>query len=278
MIELKKLRTELKDKLCKNGMNDADADLSLILMDVLKINKTQLVMGERKITDAEMEEIFLKTDRLIDGEPVRYITGKTEFMSLEFSVKSGVLIPRADTETLVESVIKRLDKDKKISVADFCCGSGCIGISLAYYMKNADVTAIDISEIAISVTKENAEKNGVTDRVEVKRLDIMNEMPEKVFDCIMSNPPYIESETIDTLDASVREREPRLALDGGVDGLDFYKRIASDARLKEGGLLALEIGYNQGESVREILAQNGYRDIELVCDIEGRDRVLLARR
>lgn len=273
-MKLKDLRCELLKQLKNSELDTPEADISVILKHILKIDKTQLVLGEREITDSEYAIIKRSVERLESGEPVQYIVGHCEFMSLDFIVKPGVLIPRADTEVLVETVLSEIPSS---SVgADFCCGSGCIGISLAYYTPDIFINCIDVSATALSIAKENAEKNGVADKIEFLNMDLLNEMPSRTFDFIVSNPPYIRTDVIPTLNHSVRESEPRLALDGGDDGLVFYRRISKKAPLKYGGLLAFEIGYDQGTEVSDILIENGYKDIRVIKDIEGRDRVVTA--
>ncbi len=275
VIKLNYLRSEFSAELKKCGLSDFAADLNLIFMNVLSIDKTQLVLGERVISDDELSALRSCIDRLKQGEPVAYIIGHSEFMSLDFIVKKGVLIPRADTEILVEAVIKRLDNARPLSVGDFCCGSGCIGISIAHYLSNALVTFVDISETALEITQKNAEINGVLNRTSLTKADLTESMPSGTFDCVVSNPPYIRSDVIPALDAKVRNFEPALALDGGADGLDFYRRLSKSAPLKNGGLLAFEIGFDQGDAVCEILKQNSYDNIELLKDLENRDRVVL---
>lgn len=277
VMNVKTLRAELSALLKKSNINEFDANLILIFTHVLKITKTQLVLGEREITPEEEKSIRNCVKRLINGEPVHYITGRCEFMSLDFITKPGVLIPRADTEVLVDAVMQRLDSKKHISITDLCCGSGCIGISLAYYMPNISVTCIDVSNTALDIAKKNADLNNVSDRIKFLNMDITQHMPEFCSDCIVSNPPYIKTEVISTLSPAVKNNEPLIALDGGSDGLDFYRIIAENAKLKKGGLLAFEIGYDQGDDVINILKQNGYADIELLQDIENRNRVVLGR-
>ena len=276
VMKLKQLRTELSAMLKEKGIDSPDADISVILMHLLKLDKTQLVLGDRLISDEEYSLILTNIQRLTDGEPVQYITGFCEFMSLKFITRPGVLIPRADTEILVEAVLDRLDKNA--SVADFCCGSGCIGISLAHYAPDISVTALDISDDALTTAKENAALHGVSDKVKFINTDILRSIPDAEYDCIVSNPPYIRSDVIEALDPKVRDMEPRIALDGGDDGLIFYRRIAEHAPLRNGGLLAFEIGFDQGTAVCNILNDNGYNNIELLQDIENRDRVVLATK
>lgn len=245
-----------------------------IVMSVLGIDRTQLITeGKRKLDEKEVNAVNGCLQRRISGEPLQYILGGCEFMSLPFYVESGVLIPRADTETLAEEIIKIAKPNAKI--LDICCGSGCIGISLASFIEKAAVTMLDISDKAIEVTAKNAKLNNVTGRVTVKKCDILSEYPDKKYDIIVSNPPYIETAVIDALQTEVKDHEPRLALDGGEDGLVFYRRITDIApqMLNENGILAFEIGFNQGAAVKELMKSN-FKDIKIIKDLTGNDRVV----
>ena len=253
-------------------------DVDLIIADILDIDKTALLMGDVEVGDESLKKIYNGLERLKSGEPVQYIIGKCEFMSLPFQVGKGVLIPRADTEILVETLLKRLDTQKPLYIADVCCGSGCIGISLAHYLKNVEVLLADISDTALEITQRNAEKNGIGGRYEICKIDVLKEFPCGEFDCIVSNPPYIRTDVIDKLDKNVRDFEPRLALDGGTDGLRFYRKIAANAKLKSGGILAFETGYDQGKEVANILEDSGFRNIEVITDIEDRERVVIGTK
>lgn len=276
-MNVKELRHSVKRFLEIKNCNYCDADITLILTKGLNISKTQMLIGDKLVSSEEEDAVYKYAERLALGEPVQYIVNECEFMSLPFYVKSGVLIPRADTEILVEAVIDRLDNNAKLAVADLCCGSGCIGISIAKYMKNIQMHFYDVSGTAICVTNKNAE-NLIGERdYSVTQMDLINDFPTECFDCVVSNPPYIESSEIDNLDKKVKCFEPKEALDGGNDGLTFYERIASAVRLKNGGIIGFEIGYNQGEAVSKILQRNGYSHIEVLKDIEDRDRVVIAR-
>lgn len=274
-MKLKELRAQIIDRLKLSKSNSPETDAGLILMHVLGINKTQLLLGEVSVADEDILKIIHMADRCAGGEPVQYITGKCEFMSLPFTVAPGVLIPRCDTEILVEEVINRLNHNLHLSVADLGCGSGCIGISLAHYMKNISVISVDISDVALKISKQNADYNNLSDRIEFLKLDISRQPLPYSVDCIVSNPPYIRSDVIRTLDTNIKDYEPLSALDGGLDGLDFYRKITDMAKLNPGGLLAFEIGYDQGKAVSDILAENSYINIEIIKDLEGRDRVVL---
>ncbi len=207
------------------------------------------------------------------GVPVAYILGEKEFMGLTFRLNPDTLIPRPDTECLVERIIeKNISSAPKI--LDLCTGSGCIGISLAHFIRESNVNLTDIADGAIVAAKENAALNKVADRAEVFRLDVLNDEIEGEYDIIVSNPPYIKSEIMKTLEVS--EFEPHLALDGGEDGLIFYRTIAKKAynALKKGGMLAFEIGYDQGKDVENLL--KNFACVELFKDYGNNDRVIIA--
>lgn len=270
------------DELVRNAAaqltDNARFEAEQIVMKALDIDRTQLLINGKKT--AGKNDINAVNEMLVrrkNGEPLQYILGECEFMSLPFYVESGVLIPRADTETLVETVIEEAKSDAKI--LDICSGSGCIGISLAHYIKDATVTMLDISDKAMNVSEKNIALNGVQDRVTVIKCDILNEIPQGEYDVIVSNPPYIETAVIDKLQTEVKDYEPRLALDGGGDGLVFYRRITDTApqMLNENGILALEIGFDQGKSVSELMKKN-FEDIKVTKDLAGNDRVVIGRK
>ncbi len=212
-------------------------------------------------------------EKRAEGIPVAYILGEKEFMGLTLRLNSDTLIPRPDTECLVEKIIeKNLFSSPKI--LDLCTGSGCIGISLVHFIKGSFCDLTDISDNALKMAKENAEINGISDRTNVFWLDILSDQIPKGYDIIVSNPPYIESDVVKTLEVS--RYEPKRALDGGFDGLDFYKAIAEKAytALEKGGMLALEIGYNQGESVKALLKD--FSEVQVYKDYGNNDRVIIA--
>ncbi len=272
-MKVRELRRLLTDYLCDVEYETADA--LIIITDTLKIDKTALLIGEREVSPDEEKAVFERAKRLKNGEPVQYIVGRCEFMSLPFYVEDGVLIPRSDTEILIETLLERLSKDKPLSLIDMCCGSGCIGISLAHYMKNINLSMCDVSDVAIRIAGKNGE-NLIKDReYKIFKMNLLEDFPYEEYDCIVSNPPYIKTEVIDSLEKKVKGFEPHLALDGGVDGLKFYNRIAKEAKLKKGGILAFEIGFDQGINVAEILNEQGYEKVEVIKDLEGRDRVVL---
>ena len=253
-------------------------EAELILCHILNMNMTELILNRNKILSDIEEERYLKSvKRRKSGEPVQYIIGSSEFMSLEFLVDNNVLIPRSDTETLVENVIDIL-KDKNASVLDIGTGSGCIGISLLKYCPKITAECVDISSKALEITQKNAEKNGVLDRIKLTQMDILKEIPDGKYDVLVSNPPYIRPDVIEGLECQVKDFEPYQALYGGEDGLLFYKRITDIAPLvlNRDGILAFEIGYDQGESVSGLLKAN-FSDIEIIKDLCDNDRVVLGK-
>lgn len=214
--------------------------------------------------------------------PLQHLTGRQGFMGLEFKVNEHVLIPRQDTETLVERVLKE-QKDRDISLLDICTGSGCIAVSLAALGGYQSVTAVDISKEALKVAEENrdrilGEEKGRLRLIESDMFAALNQ--DEPFDVIVSNPPYIPVQVIDGLEPEVRDHEPRLALDGDQDGLKFYRILAAEcmARLKPGGAVYMEIGYDQGEEVTKLFDKAGFKDLEVIRDMAGLDRVVRAIR
>lgn len=265
------LRSKLRSEL---GENEHEADW--IIAHVTKMSQEDFIKNPREISDEELKEIESIVKRRISGEPLQYILGETEFMGMPFKVNELTLIPRQDTETLVETVVNKI-KNKKLRVLDIGTGSGCVGISIAKLCKNAQVTLLDYSDSILEVAKDNAEMNGV--QVEIERCDILEEIPEGKYDVIVSNPPYIETDTIFSLDNIVSSYEPVEALDGGFDGLMFYQRIAELAPdiMEDNSFVAFEIGYNQGESVTEILDESDFSAIKVIKDPCGNDRVVTGK-
>lgn len=272
-MTIKELRTEITKMLLHS--DEASADASIIIMHSLGIDKTRLILGNAQVSDSDYKKVLALAERAAGGEPVQYIVGECEFMSLPFKIKKGVLIPRPDTEVLVEAVTDRLNLTESPQICDICCGSGCIGLSLVRYLPTAFATLLDISSTAVEVSTENARSLNLSSRCKILTSDITKDPIEGEFDCVVSNPPYIKTEVIETLDRKVVGFEPHLALDGGDDGLDFYRIISQKAPLKPKGLLAFEIGFDQGDAVSKIMNDLGYTHIEIIKDIENRDRVVL---
>ncbi len=265
----------------KNENIDAPKNKARILLQsTLKKSREYLMIYDNKeIENNERDKYIKNVKRLILGEPLQYITGKQEFMKLNFLVTKDVLIPRADTEILVENVIKLAENIPNPVILDLCTGSGAIAVSLAKYIRNVHICAVDISSKALQIAKKNAELNGVKNNIEFVESNLFDKIKDKKFDIIVSNPPYIETNTIKTLPKDV-QNEPKIALDGGKDGLDFYRKISENGYkfLNRQGYLCLEIGYNQRIKVKEILEkQKRYININCLKDLCENDRVIVAQ-
>lgn len=263
-------------KILKNNQIDDANMISKILMSyVLKKTREYLIINDKEELTIENEQKYWKNiEKVANGYPIQYITHQQEFMKLDFYVDDNVLIPQPDTEILVEEAIKRCNGNEKI--LDLCTGSGAIAISLAVNIDRAKITASDISKKALEI----AEKNAVRNNVKVNFIESnLFEKIEGKFNIIVSNPPYIESKVIDELSKDV-QCEPKLALDGGEDGLDFYRKIVIEAPrfLKDKGHLIMEIGFDQKKKVMELLNKTQkFENIECVKDLSGNDRVICAR-
>lgn len=258
----------------QQAVGEAELDARLLLEYVCKTTRSDLYAHpEREITHEEFDQYVYITKKRGSHIPLQYLTGVQEFMGLPFLVNSNVLIPRQDTEILVEEAMLRLHDGMRI--LDMCTGSGCILLSLLNYSNGCEGIGADISDKALDVAKKNAERLNLT--AQFVQSDLFAGISGK-FDMIVSNPPYIQTGCMDTLMEEVREHEPHAALDGGADGLDFYRRIILDAAkyLYRGASLLLEIGYDQGTAVENLLQEAGYTDIERKKDLAGLDRVVLA--
>lgn len=256
-------------------------DAQLILAKILKVDKLFVMTNINQEVSDSIEKKFINDILLrTKGMPVQYIIGSQEFMGLEFKVNNCVLIPRADTEILIEQVLQSVKSDKEYKILDIGTGSGCISISLAKYIKDSQIYSADISKSAIEVAGQNAKTHNVEDKIKFFVGNIFEPIGNNIkFDIIVSNPPYIPTDTIQTLDVNVKQYEPGLALDGGADGLDFYRDIISNAKnyLVSEGMIFLEIGYDQAQSVIKLLKQNDFADINIVKDLAGCDRVVKAK-
>lgn len=259
-------------------IDDPAKEARLLLGHVLGCRPIEvLTRYDDQPTDAERQQFRELIKRRTDGCPVAYLVGIKDFYLLTFEVTPAVLIPRPDTETLVQSGVDYLKGKPTPTVLDLCTGSGCVGVSIAHQVKAARVTATDISPEACAVAVRNAARNGVSDRVTVLTGDLFDPLPPAArFSLIVCNPPYISPSEIEALDPGVRAFEPRLALDGGPDGLNFYRRIASAAAgwLAPGGCLMTEVGWTQDAAVRELFASSGLISLGSVKDMGGRWRVV----
>ncbi len=252
----------------------------ILLAHTLKVDRIKLFMElDRPLQKDELSEFKALIQRRMQFEPTQYLTGFKDFYNRRFSVDPRVLIPRPETELLVEGVLQLLPKDAPSRVLDLCTGSGCIGITIAAERPQASVWVTDLSKGACEVAAANAEKHQVASRVSVLQGDLFAALPAGVrFDLVVSNPPYIKRADLPGLQKEVRQ-EPTQALDGGTDGLAFARAIAEGAHaaLKPGGWLALEIGDEQGEAVRQVLTRSGYHAVRVDKDLSRLDRLAFAQ-
>ena len=254
------------------GVPDVKTDAWLLFEYVAKIDRNYYYTYiDEEITEQTLAEYECALKKRAERIPVQYITGETEFMGLPFKVNSNVLIPRQDTETLVEEALKVIRPGMK--VLDMCTGSGCIIISIMHFAKEIEGFASDISRHAINLAKENAKMNNVS--VTFETGDLFDHIRGN-YDVIVSNPPYIRTEEIPKLMPEVQNFEPVQALDGKEDGLYFYRRIVEEAKeyLNPNGFLLFEIGYDQGEEVSELMENAGYKNVKVIKDLAGNDRVV----
>lgn len=299
-MKLRDILEEGKELLSKNKIEDADNDATEILLNLLDMDMARFIFEldddlEKKYGTSSISNLISEFDELISARakhyPLQYILGETYFMGLRFSVDRDVLIPRADTEVLVEKVMAD-NQDKNISILDMCTGSGCIAVSLSAVGNYKLVVGTDISDEALEIAAKNADEliidNDVDDEMNkhiyflksdmFKGLNKLNDkLGISTFDIITVNPPYIKTDDIKKLQIEVRDYEPRLALDGDKDGLKYYKEIANEAKnyLNEAGKIYLEIGFDQANDVKKIFENKGYTHIETVKDLGGNDRVII---
>ena len=294
---VKEMLTMGEKQLMDSDIADATRDCKILYCYMMDIPFSKIILEYQEVLqDRLCDKYFELIDRRSKGEPVQYIMGCQEFMGLEFIVNENVLIPRQDTETLVEDALEIINtgtlcgedmdvKRKEWDILDLCTGSGAIGVSLARIANKVNVTCSDISEGAIKVAKENAQKHGLAKSMKFEQGDLFKpfnkHFHKQKFDMIISNPPYIKSSVIPTLQKEVCEHEPLSALDGGESGLDFYERIVSGvgSHLKKGGVLLMEIGNDQGEAVSGLLSRNGeFTSIRVLRDLAQRDRIVFAKK
>lgn len=271
------------EELQQAQIEEAKLDARLLLEYACGTDRnTLLAHGEREVTARENDDYVNLISERKKHIPLQHLTGIQDFMGLEFYVNSNVLIPRQDTEILVEEVMRHLHDG--MHILDMCTGSGCILLSLLYYSNDCTGAGVDISEKALETARRNAEKIKAKKREEEKtelhvdfiQSDLFENLNPGLFDIIVSNPPYIRSDVIDTLMPEVKDHEPLMALDGKKDGLFFYREILKQAGnyLTRGGGLFFEIGYDQGQAVQELMSAAGFTEVEVIQDFAGLDRIV----
>ena len=275
MVAMSSLYAEMNTKL-KASDRYEPSDIDWIIATVLDKNRAEVKLV-RCVSQKDAREILRACERRAKGEPLSSIFGWVEFYGLRFDVNKKVLSPRMETEILVEQVLKKIEEFDAESVLDLCTGSGAIAVTLAKYSKSK-IYASDISKQALSVAEANARKNEV--KVEFCQSDLLKDLKKgRKYDIIVSNPPYIKTGDLDKLDFEVRKYDPRLALDGGEDGLDFYRKIIEDAKkkLNKRGWLFFEVGKGQAEQVTALMQANGYESVQAVKDYNKIERVIYGR-
>ena len=260
---------------------DARRDVALLLGFVLNRDRAFLIANDdRNLSDEEIERFFELIERRASGEPIQYITGRQEFFGLGFEVNENVLIPRPETEILVEAAIEILREKENPYFCDVGTGSGCIPISILANLENAKAVAVDISSGALAVARKNAEKHRVAERIEFYESDVFAVFQNPKFDLIVSNPPYIPNKDLPDLPREVREHEPHAALFGGAVGTEIVERLLTDAPkfLTENSYLMFEIGFAQDEAVRATVDPNVWQLREILPDLQGIPRIVVLQR
>lgn len=261
-----------------NNIQEPNLKSRLLMQYILnKPRQYMLIHDNEELTNKQEKAYLENIEKMIKGVPLQHITHSQEFMKMNFYVNENVLIPRPDTEILVEEVINIAKKTNAKKILDLCTGSGAIAISLAKYIENSQITAVDISEEALRIAKLNAVNNNVEDKITFVKSDLFENIVKEKYDIIVSNPPYIKKDFIKKLDKEVQQ-EPYIALDGGYDGLDFYRKIISEGYqyLKFKGYLCMEIGYDQKQEVFDIIkSQEKYSNTYSKIDLGGNDRIVV---
>ncbi|MBE6903607.1 MAG: peptide chain release factor N(5)-glutamine methyltransferase [Ruminococcaceae bacterium] len=277
MINAKEAFLKASTELKENGIENSTYEVREIFKELLKLNPFDIDFAQKELSQSQEDLLNDAVNRRKMHEPLQYILKKWEFMSLDFNVRSGVLIPRQDTETLVECALEVVKQNNFTQCADLCTGSGCIGISLCHYSKGLFTQGYDISDAAIELATENAFLNSC-DRFIAKKHDVLLSAIGK-YDIIVSNPPYIKTQVISSLQSEVKDYEPHLALDGGESGYEFYKAIIPlwKNALNKGGYMCFECGEGQAEEIVKLFEVNGFSQIRTFKDYNKIDRVISAK-
>ena len=278
-ITYNNLYLDLRQRFHRAGMADPTLEARELVCCAAGKSREELTRDGRLYVPAAVEQQVQRlAQRHLDGEPVAYLIGEWEFYGLPLDISESVLIPRPDTEVLVERALARLQSAAEPRVLDLCAGSGCVGLALAKHLPGSRVTLGELDEGALRICRQNIRRNDLTGRVAAMQMDALEKPPVHLgeFDAIVSNPPYIPDGDIAGLDVSVRDYEPHLALKGGADGLDFYRDITRlwTAALRVGGRLLFEVGIGQADQVLRIMRSVGFGDLEITPDLNGIPRVV----
>lgn len=267
----------------EKGIESARTNAELLLANIIGCKRLELYLSfDRPLSETELQKYREQIKRRGSFEPLQYITGKVEFYGLELKVNPSVLIPRPETELLVENILNQFSKEKKPIILDIGCGSGNIAIALAANLPAAKIVSTDVSAEALKVAEENSERHKVSDRIKFVKHNILvndlNNFPK--FDCVVSNPPYVSKESFSSLQREIKDFEPRIAVTDNSDGYTFFRTIIEKARakLKEDGKLFFEIAQGQSEEVQEIMMKNNYINIGVIKDYQNIDRVIFGEK
>lgn len=279
-MKIKDLILKATNILKENDIESYNLDSRLLLAHVLGKDKLYILVNiDEEVSLEDEKKFFDLVEMRRENMPMQYILGHVEFMGMEFIVKEGVLVPRGDTEILVEEVLENIDEKEDIDVIDLCCGSGAIGLALAHFRSNIHVDLVDLYPVPEEVTNINMKRFELESRTSFIKSDLLEEIKiqGKKYDILVSNPPYIQDEEVGRLMDDVKNYEPHTALCGGKDGLDFYRRIIIDAPsvLKGKKILAFEIGYDEGIQVKTLMENVGFKNVIVKKDLAGLDRVVI---
>ena len=284
---IQKLLNWITEHFTEKGLDSPRLSAELLLSHVVGLKRIELyTQFDKSVSKEQLDKLHNLIKRAAQNEPIAYLVGKTEFYSLELNVTADCCIPRPETELLVERAIEFLrTRSGTQLVYDLCTGSGCIAIAIAKNFPDADIIATDISDAALNIAAKNIEKHQLNKRIKLLCGDLFEPLVPQLdvdkFDLIVCNPPYVSSAEFEKLDKNVKDYEPKLALFAGDDGLDIYRRIVEkvDAFLKPDGALMLEIGYSQGQAVRELLEQTGaFAEIKIEKNFHDNDRIAIAKK
>ncbi len=281
VLEAIRLSTDYLDK---KGIESPRTNAELLLASILNCDRLKLYMSfERPLSEIEKQSYRELIQRRGKFEPLQYITGKTDFYGAEFDISPDVLIPRPETEFIIEALVSRLDNGAPLRILDIGCGSGVIPVTLARFFKNAEIKSIDINPSALQCAKKNASKMNVEEMITFELLDILSPEAENSInghDIIISNPPYVSQKEFSKLQEEIVKYEPRLAVTDEGDGLTFYRRISAlaSAKLNSGGMLVFEMGMGQSEEIKRMFEQHGFSNIEIIKDLQKIDRIILGRK
>lgn len=279
-MKIKDLILKATNILKENDIESYNLDSRLLLAHVLGKDKLYILVNiDEEVSLEDEKKFFDLVEMRRENMPMQYILGHVEFMGMDFIVKEGVLVPRGDTEILVEEVLENIDEKEDIDVIDLCCGSGAIGLALAHFRSNIHVDLVDLYPVPEEVTNINMKRFELESRTSFIKSDLLEEIKiqGKKYDILVSNPPYIQDEEVGRLMDDVKNYEPHTALCGGKDGLDFYRRIIIDAPsvLKGKKILAFEIGYDEGIQVKTLMENVGFKNVIVKKDLAGLDRVVI---